>query len=189
MRLRGHDCGQGHGTDESGFRRAPPYFARRPPPRTPDDLAGHSCIQYRLAIDGPVFDWPIIQERQGTADRGGRPTVSDAYLAARAAVDGLGIALTVEAVAEPFVRSGQLVASAAGLFGLVRRVVSLLSGATTGSGLVARAHRYHPRGAGSVPAGRLTAKSVHQGLMPARRRQPPIGSAAALPRRTLKPPS
>jgi DNA-binding transcriptional LysR family regulator len=88
---------------------APSYFARRPPPRTPDDLADHSCIQYRLAIDGPVFDWPIM--RNGKARRiavDGSVTVSDAYLAARAAVDGLGIALTVEAVVEPFVRSGQL---------------------------------------------------------------------------------
>ena len=89
---------------------APSYFARRPPPQTPDDLAGHSCIQYRLAIDGPVFDWPLI--KNGKARRiavDGPVTVSDAYLAARAAVDGLGIALTVEAVVEPFVRSGQLV--------------------------------------------------------------------------------
>jgi DNA-binding transcriptional LysR family regulator len=35
--------------------------------------------------------------------------VNDANLATRAAVDGLGIALTVEALAEPFLRSGQLV--------------------------------------------------------------------------------
>ena len=89
---------------------APSYFARQPPPQTPDDLAGHSCIQYRLTIDGPVFEWPIV--RQGKARRisvDGPVTVNDAYLAARAAVDGLGIALTLEAVVEPFVRSGQLI--------------------------------------------------------------------------------
>jgi DNA-binding transcriptional LysR family regulator len=28
------------------------YFARRRPPRTPDDLARHSCIQYRMQADG-----------------------------------------------------------------------------------------------------------------------------------------
>src|ERR1700736_2470264 len=27
---------------------APFFLARRPPPRTPDDLARHSCVQYRL---------------------------------------------------------------------------------------------------------------------------------------------
>jgi len=35
--------------------------------------------------------------------------VNDAALAVRAAVDGLGIAYTIEALAEPFLRSGQLV--------------------------------------------------------------------------------
>jgi DNA-binding transcriptional LysR family regulator len=39
----------------------------------------------------------------------GQAMVNDADLATRAAVDGLGIALTVEALAEPFLRSGQLV--------------------------------------------------------------------------------
>ena len=35
--------------------------------------------------------------------------VNDVHLATRAAVDGLGIAITFEALAEPFLRSGQLV--------------------------------------------------------------------------------
>ena len=35
--------------------------------------------------------------------------VNETDLAVRAAVDGLGIAYTVEALAEPFLRSGQLV--------------------------------------------------------------------------------
>src|SRR6202521_2456660 len=34
---------------------APSYFARRRAPRTPDDLARHSCVQYRLGGDGAVF--------------------------------------------------------------------------------------------------------------------------------------
>ena len=89
---------------------APTYFARRRAPRTPDDLARHSCVQYRLAVDGGVLMWPL--GRNGKSRRiavNGRVMVNDAHLAARAAVDGLGIALTAEAVAEPFLRSGQLV--------------------------------------------------------------------------------
>ena len=39
----------------------------------------------------------------------GAVTVNDPYLAIRAAVDGLGIAYAVEALAEPFLRTGQLV--------------------------------------------------------------------------------
>src|SRR5271170_7273690 len=36
---------------------APTYFARRRPPRTPDDLVRHSCVQYRLAAEGNVLVW------------------------------------------------------------------------------------------------------------------------------------
>ena len=90
---------------------APSYFARRRPPRTPEDLRRHSCVQYRQAADGDVIAWRF--ERNGKSRRrvsvDGRVMVNDIDLAVRAAVDGLGIAYTVEAVAEPFLRSGQLV--------------------------------------------------------------------------------
>ena len=49
---------------------APAYFARRRPPRTPDDLARHSCVQYRLAADGAVFECAF--ERDGKPSGGGR---------------------------------------------------------------------------------------------------------------------
>jgi DNA-binding transcriptional LysR family regulator len=89
---------------------APGYFARRPPPRLPDDLAEHECIRFRRGSDGAVFDWAF--ERGGRSRRvsvAGRLTVNDPRLCLRAAVDGLGVAYTIEALAEPFVRSGQLV--------------------------------------------------------------------------------
>jgi DNA-binding transcriptional LysR family regulator len=89
---------------------APAYFARRRPPRTPDDLDRHSCIQYRVALDGGAYAWPLV--RNGQTRRisvKGRVTVNDADLGTRAAVEGLGIALTLESLAEPFLRSGQLV--------------------------------------------------------------------------------
>src|SRR5882672_10640722 len=43
---------------------APAYFARRRPPRTPDDLSRHSCVQYRRATDGNVFVWPFERDRK-----------------------------------------------------------------------------------------------------------------------------
>src|SRR6266852_9891861 len=89
---------------------APTYFARRRPPRTPDDLARHSCVQYRVAADGDVLAWPFERNRKSRRiSVDGRVMVNDADLAVRAAVDGLGIAYTGEALAEPFLRSGQLV--------------------------------------------------------------------------------
>jgi DNA-binding transcriptional LysR family regulator len=89
---------------------SPTYFARRQAPRAPDDLIHHSCVQYRLATDGPVFEWPF--KRNGKARRisvDGRVIVNSPDLAIRAAVDGLGIAYAIEAHAEPFLRTGQLV--------------------------------------------------------------------------------
>ena len=89
---------------------APTYFARRRPPRTPDDLARHSCIQYRRAADGDVLMWLFERNRKSRRiSVDGRVMVNDTDLAVRAAVDGLGIAYTLEALAEPFLRSGQLV--------------------------------------------------------------------------------
>jgi DNA-binding transcriptional LysR family regulator len=89
---------------------APTYFARRRPPRTPDDLVRHSCVQYRRQGDGNVFAWPFERNRKSRRTSvDGRVMVNDADLAVRAAVDGLGIAYTIEALAEPFLRSGQLV--------------------------------------------------------------------------------
>jgi DNA-binding transcriptional LysR family regulator len=89
---------------------APAYFAGRRLPRTPGDLVCHSCVQYRRAADGAMFEWPF--ERGGKSERisgDGRIIVNDTDLAVRAAVDGLGIAYTIETLADPFVRSGQLV--------------------------------------------------------------------------------
>jgi len=89
---------------------APTYFARRRAPRVPDDLARHSCVQYRRAA-GTVYEWPF--ERDGKSRQvplDGRVMVNDMDLAVRAAVDGLGVAYTIEALADPFLRSGQLYA-------------------------------------------------------------------------------
>jgi DNA-binding transcriptional LysR family regulator len=85
------------------------YFARRRPPRTPDDLARHSCVQYRIG-DGTKFDWPF--KRGGKLRRvaiDGQVMVNDPDLALRAAIDGLGIAYTPVALAAPYLRTGQLV--------------------------------------------------------------------------------
>ena len=89
---------------------APSYFAKRRPPRTPDDLVRHSCVQYRQAADGDVFVWPFQRNRKSRRiSVDGRVMVNAPDLALRAAVDGLGIAYTIEALAEPFLRSGHLV--------------------------------------------------------------------------------
>ena len=95
---------------DSGAQNDPyKYQIVPPPPLTPDDLARHDCVQYRRAA-GAVFEWPF--ERDGKSreiSMNGRVMVNDTNLAVRAAVDGLGIAYTLESLVEPFLRSGQLV--------------------------------------------------------------------------------
>src|SRR6202035_2256345 len=64
---------------------APTYFARRRPPRTPDDLARHSCVQYRLTADGDVLEWPFKRNRKSRRIAvDGQVIVNDADLAVRA---------------------------------------------------------------------------------------------------------
>jgi DNA-binding transcriptional LysR family regulator len=120
---------------------APAYFARRRPPRMPDDLARHSCVQYRRAADGDVFKWAFkLNRKSQQISVDGRLMVNSTFLAVRAAVDGLGIAYIIEALAEPFLRSGQLVRVLEDWVAIVRGTVPLLFRAPTGPGRVARPH-------------------------------------------------
>src|SRR6202035_2776623 len=76
----------------------------------PADLVAHSCIQYRFTTDGATVPWSF--ERNGRAKRittAGGVTVNVPELAVRAAVDGLGIAYTLESLTAPFLHTGQLV--------------------------------------------------------------------------------
>jgi DNA-binding transcriptional LysR family regulator len=87
---------------------SPDYLARYVAPNTPDDLLSHQCVQYRNL--GEVWRWRF--EQNGYAKRvsvRGSITVNDTDAAIRAALDGLGIVYTLDALAEPFLRSGQLV--------------------------------------------------------------------------------
>ena len=94
-----HDCRSGHGADENrrGWRAV--LFcasaARRARPMISPVTAAFNIGR---AADGAVFAWPF--ERNGKSRRisvDGRVMVNDADLAVRAAVDGLGIAYTIEA--------------------------------------------------------------------------------------------
>jgi DNA-binding transcriptional LysR family regulator len=72
---------------------APFYFEQPPPPRTPDDLARHNCVQFRLPRDDSLLEWPF--DRNGSLRHvkvKGRVTVNEPGLAVRAALDGLGLA-------------------------------------------------------------------------------------------------
>jgi DNA-binding transcriptional LysR family regulator len=88
---------------------APTYFGGRRPPRAPDDLASHNCIQYRVGAKGPLAKWHFQWNGKSRAVATlGRLTVNSTELALRAALDGIGIAYLPDELAAPFLRTGQL---------------------------------------------------------------------------------
>ena len=130
---------------------APTYFARRRPPRTPDDLASIAAFNIAGRRDpcssGHSSEWQIAAGRAGRPGNGQRPD-----LAVRAAVDGLGIAYTIEALADPFLRTGQLVRVLQDWSPFSRGSLSLLSRPPAGAGRATRPDRHAPRHPAVGPA-------------------------------------
>jgi len=76
---------------------SPHYLARHGTPKTPSDLHDHSCINWRLQMDGRFYRWEFEKrgKRQEIAVEG--PVVTNhADIGVAAAVNGLGIAYHFE---------------------------------------------------------------------------------------------
>lgn len=76
---------------------SPSYFAARKPPRTPQELGDHNCINLRFPTRGGLYAWEF--EKSGRALNvhvEGQVIVNDIALAIQAAVDGAGIAYLPE---------------------------------------------------------------------------------------------
>ncbi len=87
---------------------SPAYLADHEAPRTPDDLAGHTCIRYRLR-SGRLFRWEFARHGQELTVEVPGPLILDhVELMADAAASGLGIAYVPERTAQPFVAAGRL---------------------------------------------------------------------------------
>ena len=78
------------------------YFSGRKPPRTPQDLALHNCINLRFPTRGGLYAWEFEKAGRALNVRvEGQFVVNDIALALQAALDGLGIAY----LPEDYVRS------------------------------------------------------------------------------------
>lgn len=76
---------------------SPDYLARRGMPRTPADLHGHACINWRLQMDGRPYRWEFEKRGKQLEVAVDGPVVTNhADIGLAAALGGLGIAYHFE---------------------------------------------------------------------------------------------
>lgn len=88
---------------------SPTYFAAHGKPETPDDLANHVCLRFRLPDTGDLYRWEF--EREGVAvtiDPPGQMTSDDSALLRAMAVAGLGLTYSSSQTARRELADGRL---------------------------------------------------------------------------------
>lgn len=89
---------------------SPAYFADRPRPTTPRDLAQHNCINYRQTASGGLYAWEFEKDGQELSVRvEGSLIFNDADMTVLAALDGRGLTTSFEAQVSEHVASGRLI--------------------------------------------------------------------------------
>ena len=89
---------------------SPSYFAGRKPPKKPQDLTDHNCINLRLPTHGGLYAWEFEKAGRELSVRvDGQLVFSTSALMLMAARAGLGLAYLTEQQVKPDLESGQLV--------------------------------------------------------------------------------
>lgn len=89
---------------------APAYFARKAPPRTLQELAGHDCINLRLPTYGGLMAWEFIKDGHEVKARvEGQLVFNNGSQILRAALAGFGVAYLPEDMAREHIATGRLV--------------------------------------------------------------------------------
>jgi DNA-binding transcriptional LysR family regulator len=89
---------------------APSYFARRPQPRTPQDLTAHDCINIRLPTYGGVYAWEFEKRwRELKVRVEGQLVFNNVALRLNAALAGFGLAYLPEDQVQTHLADGRLV--------------------------------------------------------------------------------
>ena len=88
----------------------PDYFAARQHPLTPQDLTHHICINLRLPTQGSYYAWEFEHGgRRLNVKVDGQLSFSNSNHILSAALVGAGLACIPEDIAQPYIRSGQLI--------------------------------------------------------------------------------
>jgi DNA-binding transcriptional LysR family regulator len=89
---------------------APAYFARRPKPRHPRDLAEHEILNWHPTPDAPPYRWEFTENgRDFAVALRGRLLTTEAVVLARLARAGVGLAMLFEDQSRDDVARGDLV--------------------------------------------------------------------------------
>ena len=85
------------------------YFAKRPPPKIPQDLLGHTCINLRFPTLGGLYAWEFERDGREVKVRvEGQLTFNGVYQILNAAVAGFGLAFLPEDLARAHLAAGRL---------------------------------------------------------------------------------
>lgn len=88
---------------------APSYFAANPPPRQPEDLTGHACINLRLPTYGGLYAWEFEKAGRAINVQVEGPLVfNSSALTLEASLAGFGLACVPEDMAAPHIGAGRL---------------------------------------------------------------------------------
>ena len=88
---------------------APSYFAKRSPPKKPQDLTGHNCINLRLPTYGGLYAWEFEKgERELKVRVEGQLVLNGTTQMLNAALAGLGLAYVPQDLAQPHLDTGLL---------------------------------------------------------------------------------
>ena len=88
---------------------APSYFAKRSPPRKPQDLTEHNCINLRLPTYGGLYAWEFEKgDRELKVRVEGQLVLNGTTQMLNAALAGLGLAYVPQDLAQPHLDKGLL---------------------------------------------------------------------------------
>ena len=87
----------------------PAYFAKHPPPKKPQELTAHNCINLRLATYGGLYAWEFARGgREFNVHVEGQLTFDGTSQRLNAALAGLGVAYVPEDLALPHIAAKRL---------------------------------------------------------------------------------
>lgn len=88
---------------------APAYFAKHAPPKRPQDLTGHDCINLRLPTRGGLYAWEFGKGRHKlNVHVDGQLVFNRPVQMLNATLAGMGLAYLLEDVVRPYLDKGRL---------------------------------------------------------------------------------